>query len=277
MSKVFAIFNQKGGVGKTTTSINLAIGLAMQGKKVLLIDLDSQANSTMGLGYNPDHINTTITSILERIINKEYDFDIDYGVIHHVDTDKEDENYSSGACIDLIPSDMNLSTIEVAMSAQNFGRDRFLRQYVERVKDNYDYIIIDCLPSVGLLAINALVASDKVIIPIQSQFYSIKGLEQLFRTIQSVIDNGMNDKLSISGVLYTGVEKNTRSYKAISEQLLEIYGKNIKIYKNSIPKNIDIKDSPGYGLSVYAYNADSSGSKAYLNFTKEFLELEEAI
>ena len=277
MSKVFAIFNQKGGVGKTTTSINLAIGLAMQGKKVLLIDLDSQANSTMGLGYNPDHINTTITSILERIINKEYDFDIDYGVIHHVDTDKEDENYSSGACIDLIPSDMNLSTIEVAMSAQNFGRHRFLRQYVERVKDNYDYIIIDCLPSVGLLAINALVASDKVIIPIQSQFYSIKGLEQLFRTIQSVIDNGMNDKLSISGVLYTGVEKNTRSYKAISEQLLEIYGKNIKIYKNSIPKNIDIKDSPGYGLSVYAYNADSSGSKAYLNFTKEFLELEEAI
>ena len=143
------------------------------------------------------------------------------------------------------------------------------------LKNHYDYILIDCLPAVNLLAINALVAADKVLIPIHSQFYSIKGLEQLFLTIQSVIDNGMNDSLSVAGILYTNVEKSTKSFKQISKRIYDNYGSNINIYESYIPKSIDIKDSPSYGLSVYSYNGGSAGAKAYFAFVTEFLEKEE--
>lgn len=180
MSKVIAIANQKGGVGKTTTAINLGIGLVKKGKRVLLIDLDPQGNATQGLGFDADSLDVTVTTVLRKMISKDYLFTKDYGILEH----------SEG--IELLPSNIELSVLETELISLLFKREKVLQTYINMIRDEYDYIVIDCMPSLNLITINALVAADSVIIPLHAQYYSVRGLEQLLQTIGSIRENGLN-------------------------------------------------------------------------------------
>ena len=187
--KVIALTNQKGGVGKTTTAVNLGVGLVQQGKKVLLIDADAQANLTMALGYNrPDDIPITLSTVMQNIIDDK-SFDVSQGIIHH----------SEG--VDLLPSNIELSGFEVRL-INAMSRERVLKTYVNEVKKNYDYVLIDCMPSLGMITINALAAADSVIIPTQPHYLSAKGLELLLRSV-SMVKRQINPKLRIDGILMT--------------------------------------------------------------------------
>ena len=191
--KVIALTNQKGGVGKTTTAVNLGVGLVQQGKKVLLIDADAQANLTMALGYNrPDDIPITLSTVMQNIIDDK-SFDVSQGIIHH------------GEGVDLLPSNIELSGFEVRL-INAMSRERVLKTYVNEVKKNYDYVLIDCMPSLGMITINALAAADSVIIPTQPHYLSAKGLELLLRSV-SLVKRQINPKLRIDGILMTLVLK----------------------------------------------------------------------
>ena len=193
--KVIALTNQKGGVGKTTTAVNLGVGLVQQGKKVLLIDADAQANLTMALGYNrPDDIPITLSTVMQNIIDDK-SFDVSQGIIHH----------SEG--VDLLPSNIELSGFEVRL-INAMSRERVLKTYVNEVKKNYDYVLIDCMPSLGMITINALAAADSVIIPTQPHYLSAKGLELLLRSV-SMVKRQINPKLRIDGILMTTPEVNS--------------------------------------------------------------------
>ena len=199
MSKVIAIANQKGGVGKTTTAINLGIGLVKKGKRVLLIDLDPQGNATQGLGFDADSLDVTVTTVLRKMISKDYLFTKDYGILEH----------SEG--IELLPSNIELSVLETELISLLFKREKVLQTYINMIRDEYDYIVIDCMPSLNLITINALVAADSVIIPLHAQYYSVRGLEQLLQTIGSIRENGLNSELKIEGILYTCVNDRRKS------------------------------------------------------------------
>ena len=191
MAKVIACSNQKGGVGKTTTVTNLGIGLARKGKKVLLIDADSQGSLTVSLGYGiPDQIDRTLASVLGMIINDD-EFEWDYGILHH----KEG--------VDFLPGNIELSGLEVTLTSV-MNRESIMRQYIDRLRDRYDFIIIDCMPSLGMLTINALTCADMVLIPVQAAYLPLRGLEQLLKTIGK-IKRSLNPKLSIAGILITMV------------------------------------------------------------------------
>ncbi len=259
MCKIIAIANQKGGVGKTTTAINLGIGLVNRGNRVLLVDLDPQGNATQGLGYDADALEITISTILRKMINKDYSFMKSYGILNH----------SEG--INLMPSNIELSVLEPELISMFFGREKILKTYLDMVSSEYDYIVIDCMPSLNLIAINALVAADEVIIPLHAQYYSVRGLEQLLQTIGSVKSNGLNGSLRISGILYTCVNDRTTSFRGIQEILKNEYGEDIKIYDNYIPRSVKAEEAPSYGQSIYEYDAASKVSSAYSKFTDEFL------
>ena len=200
--KVIALTNQKGGVGKTTTAVNLGVGLAKQGKKVLLIDADAQANLTMALGYNrPDDIPITLSTVMQSIIDDK-SFDASGGILHH------------GEGIDLLPSNIELSGFEVRL-INAMSRERVLKTYVNEVKKNYDYVLIDCMPSLGMITINALAAADSVIIPTQPHYLSAKGLELLLRSV-SMVKRQINPKLRIDGILMTMVMPRTNISKEIT-------------------------------------------------------------
>lgn len=260
MSKIIAITNQKGGVGKTTTSINLGIGLVRKGKKVCLIDFDPQGNATQGLGYNPDQIEDTISTILDMMISKNYNITKDFAVLHHEEG------------IDLIPANIELSVMEMKLLSVYIGREKILQTYIEMIRENYDYIIIDCKPSLDIVTLNALTAADSVLIPVQAQFYSAKGLEQLLGTINQVIEGGLNRNLKIEGVLFTVVNKQSCNYQMISQIINDNYGHFVNIYQNIIPRSVRMEEAPATGKSIYAYSGDKSKvSKAYHDFTEEFL------
>ena len=259
MCKIIAITNQKGGVGKTTTAINLGIGLVRNGKKVCLIDLDPQGNATQGLGYDPDTLEITITTIMRKIINKNFSEEQDYGILHHPEG------------IDLIPSNIELSMLETELISIYFGREKILKTYLSLIKDQYDYIIIDCMPSLNLIPINALVAANEVIIPLHAQYFSVKGLEQLLQTISSIIQNDLNSKLKIGGILYTCVNDKTNSFKGIQSILEDAYGQDINIYRTYIPRSVKAEEAPSYGKSIYSYDAKGKVSTAYNLFTTEYL------
>lgn len=259
MSKIIAIANQKGGVGKTTTAINLGVGLVKKGNKVLIIDLDPQGNATQGLGFDADSLEITISTILRKIISKDYMFTTDYGILSHEEG------------IELMPANIELSVLETELISMYFGREKVLKTYLDMIKDGYDYIIIDCMPSLNLIAINALVASDEVIIPLHAQYYSVRGLEQLLQTIGSVRSNGLNGYLNISGILYTCVNDRTTSFRDVQEIIKEAYGEEIRIYQNYIPRSVKAEEAPSYGISVFDYDPAGRVSCAYNNFTEEFL------
>ena len=208
--KVIALTNQKGGVGKTTTAVNLGVGLVQQGKKVLLIDADAQANLTMALGYNrPDDIPITLSTVMQNIIDDK-SFDVSQGIIHH------------GEGVDLLPSNIELSGFEVRL-INAMSRERVLKTYVNEVKKNYDYVLIDCMPSLGMITINALAAADSVIIPTQPHYLSAKGLELLLRSV-SMVKRQINPKLRIDGILMTMVMPRTNISKEITATVKSAYG-----------------------------------------------------
>lgn len=218
MCRVIAISNQKGGVGKTTTTVNLGIGLARQGKKVLLIDADPQGSLTASLGYvEPDEIGTTLATIMMAIIN-EKEFEITDGILHH----KEN--------VDLLPANIELSTLEVTMG-NVMSREMIMKEYIDTIRSRYDYILIDCLPSLGMMTINALVSSDSVLIPVQAAYLPVKGLQQLIKTI-SMVKKRLNRKLTIEGILLTMVDFRTnyaRILRHLYRKLMEARLQSLKM------------------------------------------------
>ena len=256
---IIAIANQKGGVGKTTTAINLGIGLVRNGKSVLLVDLDPQGNATQGLGFNADALEITISTVLRKVIAKDYTFTKEFGILNHPEG------------INLLPANIELSVLETELISMYFGREKVLKNYLDIIKEYYDYIIIDCMPSLNLIAINALVAADEVLIPLHAQYYSVKGLEQLIQTINSVKDNDLNASLKIAGILYTCVNDKTTSFREIHKILSKSCGSDIKIFKNYIPRSVRAEEAPSYGQSIYKYDNSGKVSDAYRKFTSEYL------
>ena len=259
--KVIALTNQKGGVGKTTTAVNLGVGLVQQGKKVLLIDADAQANLTMALGYNrPDDIPITLPNIIEDIID-EKPFDAEQCILH------------SNEGVDLLPSTIELAGYEAEIiNAKN--RERVLKTYVNEVKKNYDYVLIDCMPSLGMFPINAMAAADSVIIPTQPHFFSAKGLEQLLRSV-SKVRRQINPKLRIDGILMTMVMSRTNSSKEITATVKSAYGQRIKVFDTEIPHSIRAVEATAEGKSIFAYDKSGKVAAAYEQFGKEVADIGE--
>ena len=259
--KVIALTNQKGGVGKTTTAVNLGVSLVQQGKKVLLIDADAQANLTMALGYNrPDDIPITLSTVMQNIIDDKT-LDVSQGIIHHREG------------VDLLPSNIELSGFEVRL-INAMSRERVLKTYVNEVKKNYDYVLIDCMPSLGMFPINAMAAADSVIIPTQPHFFSAKGLEQLLRSVSKVRQQ-INPKLRIDGILMTMVMSRTNSSKEVTASIKSAYGQKIKVFDAQIPFAISVVDASAAGKSIFAYDKRGKVAAAYEQFSKEVTELGE--
>ena len=215
MCKVISVVNQKGGVAKSTTTLNLGVGLVRQGKKVLLIDADPQGSLTASLGYvEPDDIGTTLATIMMNIINDE-EIAEEEGILHHEEQ------------VDLLPANIELSALEVTMS-NVMSRELIMKEYIDTMRSRYDYILIDCMPSLGMMTINALVASDTVLIPVQAAYLPVKGLQQLIRTI-SMVKKRLNRKLTIQGILLTMVDFRTNYAKDIASRVRETYGSKLSL------------------------------------------------
>ena len=258
MSKVISVVNQKGGVGKTTTTVNLGIGLARAGKKVLLIDADPQGSMTVSLGYDePDELDITLASIMGAIINEE-EIPENYGIIHHQEG------------IDFLPGNIELSGLEVSL-VNVMSRETLLRGYIEMVRDKYDYILIDCMSSLGMVTINALAASDSVVIPVQAAYLPVKGLQQLIRTIFKV-KRQLNRKLKIEGILLTMVDLRTNHAKDIAAKVREAYGANVNIFESVIPLSIRAAETSAEGKSIFVYEPKGKVSKAYQDIAEEVLK-----
>lgn len=255
MTKVIAIANQKGGVGKTSTAVNLGAGLVRAGNDVLLIDLDAQANLTMALGFqNPDEMSYTISDVLMKAV-KEEPIDHAEGIL----TTEEG--------IDLMPSNIQLSGYEASL-VNEYGREAMLRQYVDTVRMNYDYIIIDCQPSLNILTVNALAAADSVLIPTQPQYFSTAGLQMFLQTIGKV-QRKINPDLQIEGVLVTMMDKRPNFTKDLVARLREAYGNQIKVFDAEIPTSIRMTESGAYGKSIFTYDPKGKVAAAYEKLTKE--------
>ena len=258
--KTIALANQKGGVGKSTTTINLGVGLAKCNKKVLLIDADSQGNLTTMLGIKqPDELSATLASNLEKII-LDKPLDKNEGIIKCVEG------------VDLLPSNIELSATEVNL-VNTMSRETVLKAYLQDIKKSYDYILIDCMPSLGMITLNALTAADSVIIPVQSHYLSAKGLEHLLKTIRKV-QRQLNPKLNIEGILLTMTQDRTNFSKEITGLLKETYGKNIYIFQSEIPYSIKGAEMSACGKSIFSFEPKGKIAKAYENLTKEVLEIE---
>lgn len=260
MSKatVIAVVNQKGGTGKTTTCENLGIGLANEGKKVLLVDTDPQGSPTIALGNpRPDDLSVTLSELMSKVI-QEQEIAPREGVLSH------DEG------IDLIPSNITLAGMEVSL-VNCMSRETVLKQYLETVRAEYDYILLDCMPSLGMLTINALAASDQVLIPVQANYLSAKGLEQLLQTINKV-KRQINPKLRIEGILLTMVDNRTNNAKEISALIRATYGSKIKIFKSDIPSSVRAAEISAEGVSIFKHDPSGKVASAYRSLTKEVTE-----
>ncbi len=252
------MLTKNGGVGKTTTTINLGNGLVRKGKKVLLIDLDPQGDLTVSMGFkNNDNIDKTIKTLLGK-------------VIHEIPIEKNEGILTNSEGIDLIPANIELEALETTM-IKYINNENVLKKYINSIKENYDYILIDCRPSLGLLTINALVASDSVIIPVQPQYLPLKGMTQLIQTIDKTRVQ-INPRLKIEGILFTLADMKTRLAKVSIQTLKNNYSKRIKIFNTIIPVGVKVAESTLDGKSVYAYDKNSKPSLAYEEFTKEVLK-----
>ena len=260
-SKVIALTNQKGGVGKTTTAVSLGVGLAKQGNKVLLVDADAQANLTMALGYTrPDDIPVTLTTVMQDIMDDK-SFDVQGAILHH----------NEG--VDLLPSNIELSGLEVRL-INAISRESILRTCINEVKKNYDYVLVDCMPSLGMLTINALAAADSVVIPTQPHYLSAKELELLLRSV-SKVKRQINPKLRIDGILMTMVMTRTNISKEITALVKSAYGQKIKVFESEIPHSIRAVEATAEGKSIYAYDKNGKVAEAYEQFSKEVVEIGE--
>ena len=255
--EVIAIANQKGGVGKTTTTFNLGVALKNQGKRVLVVDADPQGDLTTYMGYNESELKTTLAQLMESVI---YD--------SQLDTKQAILNNAEG--IDLIPSDLDLSATE-AMLVNAMSREVTLRTILNNVKKDYDYVLIDCMPSLGMLTINALSCSDKVVIPVQDHFLAAKGMGHLLKTV-SRVKRTINPNLEVGGILLTLVNKRTNLSKETIQDLKETYGRAIKLYDTQIPLAVKTAESTSRGKSIFKYDKNSKVATAYEDFAKEVLE-----
>lgn len=254
MGRVIAIANQKGGVGKTTTAINLSACLAEKGKKVLSIDMDPQGNMTSGLGLDKNSVENTIYDLI--IGNVEIDEAIQKEVLEN---------------LDIIPTSIDLSGAEIELlDVEN--KEFIVRNSVSEVKENYDYIIIDCPPSLSMLTINAMTTADSVLVPIQCEYYALEGLSQLIHTVELVRDR-LNPKLQIEGVVFTMYDARTNLSLQVVENVKENLQQNI--YKTIIPRNIRLAEAPSYGVPINQYDAKSAGAESYMRLADEVISHEE--
>ena len=255
MGKAIAIFNQKGGVGKTTTNINLAACLAIKGKKVLIQDIDPQGNTTSGIGVSKKNLEKTVYNILV-----DESFDPQEAIIK---TTVEN--------LDLIPASVDLAGAEVEL-VQMKGREISLKKGLDKIRHMYDYIFIDCPPSLGLLTINSLTAVDSVLIPIQCEFYALEGVSQLVSTIE-LVKKSLNPKLTVQGVILSMFDGRTNLSLQVVQEVKKYFGG--KVYSTVIPRNVRLAEAPSYGMPITEYDPKSKGAEAYMDFAEEFLELEE--
>lgn len=257
MGIICSICNQKGGVGKTQTAISLGIGLAREGKRVLLVDVDAQGSLTASLGYQqPDQMEVTLAAIMSGII-ADNPLPPGMGILHH------EEN------VDLLPANIELSGVEVTL-VNTMSRETILRQYLQTVREDYDMILLDCCPSLGMLTINALAAADEVLIPVQSHFLSIKGLEQLIRTI-SKVRRQINPSLSIAGILITMADMRTNYTRDIIELLHSAYDGKLRIFDSIIPLSVRAAETSAEGKSIYLHDPAGKVASAYAALTKEVM------
>ncbi len=256
--KILSIINQKGGVGKTTTVINLAAGLSMKGKKILVIDLDPQGNATTGLGMsNTENTDRTIYSVLNGTKNI-------FDVIHKT----KFEN------LDLITSNVDLSGLEVETAGDSrraFILKEQITAYLNDSRGSYDYVLIDCPPSLSLLTIMALVASKSLIVPLQTEFFALEGLTQLMKTIER-IKNNLNPELIIKGILLTMYDKRNKLSSEVEKEARGYF--KDKVYQSVVPRNVRLSEAPSHGIPVLLYDKNCPGSKSYFSFTEEFLNQE---